>query len=128
MVDAADRDIAQRKLQSRVRVHYGDVMALPFQDAVFDKALTVNSIYYWPDLLKGLRGIARVLKRRGQIAVGFRPPITLRPFTLGWADFHLYEPEDVAELLGQVGTDVVRVVRTDQWMPLDGVVVIGQRR
>jgi SAM-dependent methyltransferase len=39
MVGAADRGIAQKKLQSRVRVQCGDVMALPFQDVAFDKAL-----------------------------------------------------------------------------------------
>jgi arsenite methyltransferase len=128
MVSAAGRGIAQKNLQSRVRVQCGNVMALPFQDVAFDKALTVNSIYYWPDLLKGLREMARVLKRRGQLAVGFRPPITLRPFTLGWKNFHLYEPEEVAERMAQVGMDVVRVERRDQWLPLDGVVMIGQRR
>jgi hypothetical protein len=31
-----------------------------------------------------------------------RPPITLRPFTLGWKGFHLYEPEEVAEPTDQI--------------------------
>jgi hypothetical protein len=52
----------------------------------------------------------------------------LRPFTLGWEGFHLYEPEDVADCLDRAGIDVVRIERTDRWLPMDGVVVIGERR
>ncbi len=127
MVDAAGQEIAHRNLQNRILVQHGSVMALPFQEAAFDKVLTVNSIYYWPQLLAGLRELARVLKRCGGLAIGFRPPITLRPFTSGWQAFHLFEPEEVAECMRRAGITAVRIERRDEWLPLDGVVVAGKK-
>ncbi|MFN7994352.1 MAG: class I SAM-dependent methyltransferase [Bryobacteraceae bacterium] len=127
MVSIAATMLARESPETRTSLQCGDAMHLPYADRTFDRILTVNSIYYWSDLLGGLREMARVLKNRGRLAVGFRPTITLRPFTLGWQGFHLYEPEQVAGLMHRSHFRVLRVERTDQWLPLDGVVVVAER-
>lgn len=48
------------------------VDALPFPDATFDKALCVHVVYFWPDLMRSLGEIARVLKPGGRFALLFR--------------------------------------------------------
>ncbi|MCM1333900.1 MAG: class I SAM-dependent methyltransferase [Bacteroides sp.] len=45
----------------------GSVDALPFAESTFDKALTVESFYFWEDPLAGLKEILRVLKPGGKL-------------------------------------------------------------
>ena len=47
----------------------GDAMALPFDDASFERGLTLASIKHWPDPALGLRELARVLRPYGELLV-----------------------------------------------------------
>ena len=53
----------------RIELHLGVVDNLPFDDATFDKAMTMNSLHLWPNPVAGLREIRRTLKPGGRIAV-----------------------------------------------------------
>jgi ubiquinone/menaquinone biosynthesis C-methylase UbiE len=57
----------------RVELQQGSVQRLPFADATFDKALAINSMQVWPDVVAGLRELRRVLAPSGRIALGFTP-------------------------------------------------------
>jgi SAM-dependent methyltransferase len=46
-----------------------DVMDIRFSDNIFDAAVSVGSIKHWPDGLKGLREIYRVLKPGGTLII-----------------------------------------------------------
>lgn len=124
MVAAARKLVAGRR---NVRAEWGDVADLPFRSRAFDRAMTVNAIYYWPDLDAGLREIARVLKPGGRLAVGFRSPLNLLPFTLTWTNFRVYEAATVARAMESVGFRVLRVEHRDWWRIPDTVVVVGER-
>lgn len=52
------------------RFVHAPVHALPFEDALFDTVLAVNTIYWWPDLQAGLREIKRVLRPGAPLVVG----------------------------------------------------------
>jgi ubiquinone/menaquinone biosynthesis C-methylase UbiE len=128
MVNIAANLIREKRLSSRVRVCRGDVAKLPFPRGSFDKVLTVNTIYYWPNLRAGLREIARVLKSGGRLAVVFRSPWNLRLFTLGWEEFTLYEPNEVLQAMRDAGFRVLELVHRDQWLIPDTLVVVGECR
>jgi ubiquinone/menaquinone biosynthesis C-methylase UbiE len=53
----------------RASVHHADAAALPFTDARFTKAATLNSVQFWPSPSAGLAEMRRVLARGGHIAV-----------------------------------------------------------
>jgi len=66
--------MAQRRNQAqieagRVALRLGTADKLPFQDATFDKAMTMNSLHLWPDPVAGLREVRRTLRPGGRIAV-----------------------------------------------------------
>ena len=46
----------------------GDVSRLPYADASFDRAYSVNAVFFWPDPVAGIAEIYRVL-RPGGLAV-----------------------------------------------------------
>jgi ubiquinone/menaquinone biosynthesis C-methylase UbiE len=55
----------------RIELHLGSADKLPFDDAMFDNAMTMNSLHLWPNPVAGLREIRRVLRPGGRIAVAF---------------------------------------------------------
>jgi len=127
MVRLTSAAVMRRPDKARVALTCADVMHLPFAGSAANKVLAANNIYYWPDPVAGLREIARVLKRRGRLAVGLRSPARLRPLTWSWNDFALYEPQEVAGFLERAGFRVRAVFHRDRWLPLDSVVVVGER-
>lgn len=106
----------------------GDALHLPFSDRAFHKAITANSIYYWPDPAAGISEIARVLRRRGRLAVGLRSPSRLRPITWTWSNFSLYEPQEIARFMESAGFRIRAIEHADRWLPLDSVVILGELR
>jgi len=56
----------------RVRVDEGDAARIPHADAEFDKAFSVNTIYFWPHLDAGLLELHRVLRPGGELLLVFR--------------------------------------------------------
>ncbi len=55
--------------KGKTRLCYGNVSALPFTDASFDKVCVIESFYFWPNPSQDLQEIKRVLKRGGSVAI-----------------------------------------------------------
>jgi len=67
---AASRATNVRAITSgRVRIELASVASLPFPDRTFDVVTTVESHYYWPDLVANMREVLRVIKPGGTFAV-----------------------------------------------------------
>lgn len=49
----------------KMEILEASVEKLPFQDESFDKIITVESFYFWPDPENNLKEVLRVLKRNG---------------------------------------------------------------
>jgi ubiquinone/menaquinone biosynthesis C-methylase UbiE len=71
MVQQALARNATAARSGRVDLRYGSVEKLPFDDNRFDKALAINSMQVWPDAIRGLQEMRRVLKSGGRIGLGF---------------------------------------------------------
>jgi ubiquinone/menaquinone biosynthesis C-methylase UbiE len=77
-IDPSDEMVEQAKARnvkaienSRVDLRYGSVESLPFEDSPFTKALAINSMQVWPDVMAGLGEMRRVMTPGGSIALGF---------------------------------------------------------
>ncbi len=62
--------------EGRVELRHASVERLPFPDTVFDRALAVNTIYFWPDQLAALIEIRRVLGADGWLVLASMTPET----------------------------------------------------
>jgi ubiquinone/menaquinone biosynthesis C-methylase UbiE len=81
-VAGVDRsELMVRKARARVQrampgaavdLRAGTVEALPFTDGAFTRAMTVNSLRFWPDVPRGLRELARVLVPGARLVVALR--------------------------------------------------------
>jgi arsenite methyltransferase len=123
-VKAARKRFGREVGKGRAEFHSGAVEALPFAEASFDKALTVNTIYFWASLDDGLAEIARVLRRDGRIALGFLPKARMDRMNFPPDIFTPRKPEDVTAAMASVGfTEVeLRQPRPESgWMVANGV-------
>jgi ubiquinone/menaquinone biosynthesis C-methylase UbiE len=73
MLAQARRRNARAIRTGQVDLLTGHAAALPAPDQSFECALTVHTIYFWPDLHAGLREIHRILIPGGRVAIAFRP-------------------------------------------------------
>jgi ubiquinone/menaquinone biosynthesis C-methylase UbiE len=69
MVQQAHRRNAAAIRAGRVEVKHGNVAALPYDDASFDKVISVEAFYFWPDPVVNLQEVHRVIKRGGLVAL-----------------------------------------------------------
>jgi SAM-dependent methyltransferase len=97
--------------EGRVQLAHVDSSKLPFEDARFDKVLSVHTIYFWPDPLAQLREIHRVLRGGGRLALGVRKNL----LSAGTASFPpgiftFYDDVQIAAMLQRSGFDDVRTV------------------
>lgn len=69
MVERAARRADGAGLSERVRFEVGNVDALPLSDAEFDGVVSTLSLHHWPDPVRGLSEIHRVLKPGGEARV-----------------------------------------------------------
>lgn len=59
--------------ERRVRLLRAGVEAMPFAESSFDRAYTVNTIFFWPDVAAGLRELHRVLRPGGRLVIAAPP-------------------------------------------------------
>ncbi len=76
MVAAAREQNRAHMQQGRVELHLASVERLPFPDAEFDRALAVNTVYFWPDQLAALIEVRRVLRADGWLVLASMTPET----------------------------------------------------
>lgn len=97
--------------RGRVRVEQADVMHLPFDDGSFTKACTVNTVYFWTDLVSAFGELGRVLVPGGRVAVSFSPRETMEPLGVDRSVFTLRDPDEVASALHAAGLGACDVTR-----------------
>lgn len=75
-VDYADGSVAASRAKNaelvragRVEIEQASVSLLPFPDSKFDLVTAVETQYYWPELLKDMQEILRVLKPGGTLLI-----------------------------------------------------------
>lgn len=103
MLAAACRLNREALAEGRVQLMLGTVEQLPFADNSFDKALSINCIYFWAVPARGLSELHRVVKRGGRVAITVRdkerPP------------YDAFRPEKLAQSLSEAGFASVVVRR-----------------
>jgi ubiquinone/menaquinone biosynthesis C-methylase UbiE len=89
-------------------LHLASVERLPLADASVDKAVSLNSLYFWPDPAKAMSELARVVRPAGRLVLAFEPAEELREWPGHRYGFRLYGEDEVRGLLHRAGFADVR--------------------
>jgi ubiquinone/menaquinone biosynthesis C-methylase UbiE len=93
------RRLAKEIASGRLHLLVGSAERLPLGDASFEKACSVNSLYFWPDLPAAMREFARVVKPGGRLALCFQTPEAVRNWPGHEHGFAAYDVEEVARAM-----------------------------
>lgn len=99
MVRQASGRLRQRIGQGYVELKEGTAESVPYSDASFDRVLSVNTIYFWPDPRPELREMRRVLRPGGVLVLCFRGAV---------------DEQDVLRIHGMPGSP--SVVQLGEWV------------
>ena len=100
-VDAVEGSNRAAIEAGRLQVRRGEVESIPFEDESFDGVVTVNTVYFWPDLGAGLAEVLRVLKPGGRIVVAVRDGSVMKRVSRDI--FTLRAPEEVLGAISAAG-------------------------
>jgi arsenite methyltransferase len=103
MVRSAGRRFAPWIAEGRMAVRQGTAEEIPWPDGEFDRALSVNSLFYWPDPARGVREIRRVLRPGGILALGLRDKAAADRVGIGRQGYWSPTEEEVKALLADAG-------------------------
>jgi ubiquinone/menaquinone biosynthesis C-methylase UbiE len=92
-----------RRRLSGVELHQASVQRLPLAEASVDKAVSLNSLYFWSDPPAAFRELARVVRPGGLLLIGFEPPEELRKWPGHLHGFRLFEVAEVRALMAAAG-------------------------
>ena len=99
-------------------------MRLPYRDDTFDRAVSFESIYFWPDPVCGLKEIYRVLKQGGKVMIAseMTDPEKGKFWAKRCEGMTIYTAEQLAALMGKAGFSDVKVHKTRKvWCVVEGV-------
>jgi arsenite methyltransferase len=102
------RRFAAELAEGRLLLLHSSAEALPIPDASADKAVSVNSLYFWPDIEGALAEFARVVRPGGRLSLCFEPPEELRKWPGHRYGFRLLEVETIKALLEAAGFGDIR--------------------
>jgi SAM-dependent methyltransferase len=112
MVAEASSFNAATVAEGRVRLVAGSSTAIPVDQAAFDKALAVNTIYFWENPIADLKELRRVLRPGGLLVLGAMAPWSSVGRPVFQHGFQFYEPPEIIKLLAaadftNVSVDVI---------------------
>lgn len=96
-------------LMAQQQVDFGlyDGVQIPFGDAVFDKVLTVNTLYFWSPATLLIAEIARVLKPNGIAIITYAQKQFMKTLPFVGEQFILYDNKEVAQLIEDVPLKII---------------------
>ncbi|MBN1780505.1 methyltransferase domain-containing protein [bacterium] len=112
----ASRILARRgekRFRRRIQAEQMEILCtpvekLPFPDASFNKVCSVNSIFYWTDIQKGLAEIHRVLQADGRFVLTFTAEASLKNRYGFSQSFPVFDRESMKSVLSGRGFRHIR--------------------
>ena len=125
MVKAAieiNKDLIEK---GNVSFAHASITNIPFEDDTFDYVTTTNTIYFWPDPMKDITELARVMKPEGKLVIAYRSREFLNQVELTKYGFSKFGQEEVEHLLERSGFKRVNtsVIKEPEPVKLNGKVI-----
>ena len=103
MVRQANARNAGAVREGRAGLRLGGVSSLPYADESFEKALSVHSIYFWPDPVEDLGEVLRVLVPGGRLVVVVDPTEPIQEPTRGETGYQTWSREALLAIFSRAG-------------------------
>lgn len=109
-LDISDTMVADAREFNATAVHAGRATlvcgtssVIPADAKSFDKAIALNTIYFWPDPISDLRELRRVLRAGGRLVLGALAPWSAEGRAVFQQGFRFYKESELKDFLTQAG-------------------------
>lgn len=103
MVERANARNAEAVREGRAELRLGSISSLLYPAKSFEKALSVHSIYFWPDPIANLREVLRVLVSGGRFVVTLDPSEPLEDPMVRRTGYETWSREALLAVLEEAG-------------------------
>jgi ubiquinone/menaquinone biosynthesis C-methylase UbiE len=103
LIARARHRFARDVRRGRLHLYQASAESLPLPPATVTKAVSVNSLYFWPDPAAALAELARVVKPGGRLAIVFEPAAEMRKWPGHRFGFRLFEVAEAKALIEAAG-------------------------
>ncbi|MFL6845863.1 MAG: class I SAM-dependent methyltransferase [Allosphingosinicella sp.] len=103
----ARRRFAREVRRGRLHLYRASAEDLPLPEASVAKAVSVNSLYFWPDPAAAMAELARVVAPGGRLVLCFEPAEELRKWAGHRYGFRLFEAGEVRALMEGAGFGLI---------------------
>ena len=110
MIQRAKKIWAKKIAAGHLEVREAGVDNLPWPNGTFDFVMTVNTIYFWPNVKSGLSEIKRILSPGGLFVSSSVPRKLLIKYGFPEMGFRSEEPEYYADLFNHIDFEDVKVI------------------
>jgi len=114
MLSHAARRFRHDIATGRLRLHAASMTGLPLATDSLDGAITLNTIYFIPELDLAFAELARVTKRSGRVVIGLADPNAMARSPLTQHHFRLRRVPEVIDLLQNAGLTVEEQLRVGE--------------
>lgn len=105
-----DMIVAANKKYPNIKFSLANILESPFEDEFFNTIYTINTIYFWGDLEKGMREVYRNLKDDGIFINVIYSKEWLQKIKYTNYGFDRYEVNEVKEMTEKSGLKVMDIV------------------
>jgi SAM-dependent methyltransferase len=95
--------MVRRALKRGFSALEGAAEGLPLPDRSVDKAVSVNSIYFWPNPAAAIEELARVVRPGGKLVLCFQAPEAVRAWPGHLYGFRVFEADEVVSMMKAAG-------------------------
>ncbi|MEA3008465.1 MAG: hypothetical protein QOJ91_157 [Sphingomonadales bacterium] len=103
LIARARHRFARDVRRGRLHLLQASAESLPLPPATVTRAVSVNSLYFWPDPAAALVELGRVMKPGGRLALVFEPAAELRKWPGHRFGFRLFEAAEIKALMEAAG-------------------------
>lgn len=90
-----------------VTISCQDAMEMSFEANFFDCIVTINTIYFWANIVKQLKELKRVLRKGGKLFIGYRPESSMTKLPFTKEVFNHYSAQDLKIIFEQNGFKIL---------------------
>ncbi len=89
---------------------------IPFPDAMFDRIMTVNTLYFWSSPKKFINEIGRTLKPGGHCVITYVQKAFMEKLPFVGEIFHLYDDNDIRDLASTSALQLAQIVPKSEYV------------
>lgn len=110
-------DMYKRALNKfrHLNLNQGNILESPYSDVFFDSIYTVNTIYFWEDIDKGLEEVKRIIKKDGVFLNVFYSKEWLENIKYTDYGFNRYTVNELIEITVRSGFEIIELIEISKW-------------